>query len=366
MQSAAILPESTGRKHFQRILVVRLGSMGDIVHTMPAVTALRQAFPEASIGWIIEERWAELLCALRSPRSGPRSPARPLVDSVHAIDTKRWRTALFSTQTWERVAAAISELRAPKYEVAVDVQGALRSALLARWSGAPVAYGFRQPRESIASMFYTHQVIASGSHIVEQNLSLVEAVAQLSFEVPTIKLPCDELEEKKLADRWQHEGFDNFVLLNPGAGWPSKQWPPERYGEVARRLAENGFRSLINLGPGEEGLARQVESASGGAARSMSCSITELISLTRRAQLFIGGDTGPMHLAAALGVPVVAIFGPTDPKRNGPFGTRSIVLRSPASPTTHSRRSQPDHGLLEIAADQVFAAAQQLLESRRG
>jgi heptosyltransferase-1 len=340
--------------------------MGDIVHTMPAVTALRRAFPAASMGWIVEERWAELLCTLRSPRSGPLSPARPLVNRVHAIDTKRWRTALFSTQTWERVAAAISELRAPKYEVAIDLQGALRSALLARWSGASAVYGFRQPRESVASMFYTHQVIAAGSHIVEQNLSLIEAVAQRPLELPAIKFPCDETEEKKLADRWQREGFDNFVLLNPGAGWRSKQWPPERYGDVALRLAQLGFRSLINFGPGEEDLARQVESASGGAAQSISCSITELISLTRRARLFIGGDTGPMHLAAALDVPVVAIFGPTDPKRNGPFATRSIILRSPASPTTRSRRSQPDPGLLEITTDRVFGAAQQLLENHRG
>ncbi len=122
---------------------MRLGSMGDIIHTLPAVTALRQAFPEATLGWIVEERWAELLCTLPEPRSGPRSPRRPLVDRVHTVNTKSWRKSLLSMQTWEQIAAGLSELRAQRYEVAVDFQGAVRSALLARWSGAPVIYGVR-------------------------------------------------------------------------------------------------------------------------------------------------------------------------------------------------------------------------------
>src|SRR5579872_4699193 len=123
-----------------KFLIVRLGSMGDIIHTLPAVTALRQAFPSAEIGWIVEEKWAELLCTLLEPRSGPRSPRRPLADRVHTVDTKNWRNHLVSTQTWERVAASLSELRAPAYEQALDFQGAARSALLARWSGAPVVW----------------------------------------------------------------------------------------------------------------------------------------------------------------------------------------------------------------------------------
>ena len=360
------LPQGAERKNLERLLIVRLGSMGDIIHTLPAVTALRRAFPDASLGWIVEERWAELLCTLRSPRSGPRSLARPLVDKVHTVNTKLWRTSLLLTQTWERIAAGLSELRAPKYQVAVDFQGALRSALLARWSGAPRIYGFRQPRENVASMFYTRQVIARGSHIVEQNCSLAEEVAHRRLEMPKIDFPHDEAAERKCADRLQREGFQDFVLLNPGAGWGAKQWPAERYGEVAKRLAEDGVRSLVNFGPGEELLASAVEAASGGTAQGVTCSLTELIAITRRARLFIGGDTGPMHLAAALGVPVVAIFGPTNPARNGPFGTRSIVLRSPSSPTTHARRTQPDPGLLEIGAEQVLSAARQLLGSCRG
>jgi heptosyltransferase-1 len=125
-------------------------------------------------------------------------------------------------------------------------------------------------------------------------------------------------------------------------------------------------KALINFGPGEENLARAVKITSGGAAETFTGSITQLIALTRRARLFIGGDTGPMHLAAALGVPVVGIFGPTDPARNGPFQTRSIVLRSPNSDTSYSHLPRPDDGLLEISTRQVLAAARQLLEERHG
>jgi heptosyltransferase-1 len=346
------------------LLIVRLGSMGDIIHTLPAVTALRQAFPEVSLGWVIEERWAELLCTLPEPRSGLRSASRPLVDRIHTVNTKAWRRSLFSTQTWEEIAAGLSELRAQRYEVAVDFQGAARSAMLSYWSGADVVYGFAQPRENVATMFYTRQVIGRGGHVVEQNLSLAEAVAREPLSMPKVVFPHDEAAEKQCQERLK--GVDDFALLNPGAGWGAKQWPAERYGEVARRLAEDGVKSLINFGPGEEPLMQAVESASKDVAKGVASSLTELVALTRRARLFIGGDTGPMHLAAALGIPVVAIFGPTNPARNGPFGTRSIVLRSPISPTTHSRRAQPDPGLLEISVDEVVAAARKLLRSNRG
>jgi heptosyltransferase-1 len=345
-------------------LIVRLGSMGDIIHTLPAAIALRGVFPETSLGWIVEERWAELLCTLSEPRSGPRSPRRPLVDRIHTVNTKAWRKSPFSAQTWEQIAAGSSELSAQRYEIAVDFQGAIRSAVLARWSGAPKIYGFMQPRENVASMFYTRRVIARGSHIVEQNLSLAEAVARRRLEIPKIEFPRDETIEKQADAQLQPIG--DFALLNPGAGWGAKQWPAERYGYVAKRLAEDGLKSLINFGPGEESLMRAVESASEGTAKGIACSLTELIALTLRARLFVGGDTGPMHLAAALGVPVVAIFGPTNPARNGPFGTRSVVLRSPISPTTHSRSAQPDPGMLGITADEVVAAARKLLGSDRG
>jgi heptosyltransferase I len=345
----------------ERLLIVRLGAMGDVIHGLPAVTALRAAFPEAMLGWLIEERWAELLCTLPTPRSGPRSAQRPLVDRIHTVNTRQWRSAPFSVATWERIAASLSDLRSARYDIALDLQGAVRSSLLARWSGAPVIYGAAQPRENLASMFYTRRIIAGGGHIVEQNLSLAEAVAHRALKMPGIDLPRDDAAEQA-CDLWlKVQGVQDFVLLNPGAGWGAKQWPAERYGEVGRRLAENGLKALINYGPGEEDLGSAAEGASGGGALKFTGSLTQLIALTRRARLFIGGDTGPMHLAAALRVPVVGIFGPTDPARNGPFGTRNVVLRSPSSSSSYRHVGQPDEGLLEITTAQVVAAARQLL-----
>jgi heptosyltransferase-1 len=215
-------------------------------------------------------------------------------------------------------------------------------------------------------MFYTRQVITHGTHVVEQALSLAESVAGQTLEISAAELPRDQSADEHCNDQLQREGISNFVLLNPGAGWGAKQWPAERYGLVATQLAKDGLKSLVNFGPGEEMLAQAVEAASAGAAEAVGCTLTELISLTRRARLFIGGDTGPMHLGAALGIPVVALFGPTDPARNGPFGTASIVLRNSLSPTTHTRRAPPDPGLLEISVDQVVATARELLRRRRG
>jgi heptosyltransferase-1 len=335
--------------------------MGDVIHTLPAACALRAAFPEAMIGWLIEERWAELLCTPGTPRRGQRSPQRPLADWVHTVNLTGWRKSLLSIPTLQQIATVWNDVRSAHYDVAVDLQGAIRSAVLARWSGARIVYGAAEPRESAASLWYTRKVIASGTHVVEQNLSVAAAVAEKKVTMPRVELPRDGEAEERVRQRLSAEGIGDFAILNPGAGWGAKRWPAERYGQVARRLAEGDVRSIINYGPGEEELVQEAEAASAGTAMPMKSSITELIALTRRARLFIGGDTGPMHLAAALQVPVVAIFGPTDPARNGPYGTRSIVLRNPASATSHARRAAPDEGLLEIGTDEVSAAAQDLL-----
>jgi heptosyltransferase-1 len=174
--------------------------------------------------------------------------------------------------------------------------------------------------------------------------------------------PRDSRAETLIDQRLLELGIGNFAILNPGAGWGSKRWPVRRYGEVARKLAAQDLRSILNYGPGEEELVRGAVAASDRTAQAMRCSITELIALTRRARLFVGGDTGPLHLAAALHVPVVAIYGPTDPARNGPYGTRSIVLRSPESITSHARREAADEGMLGIDSDAVIKAASALLD----
>ena len=344
---------------FESLLVVRLGSMGDIIHTLPATAALRAAFPQSTIGWLVEERWSELLCALRYPRSGRRSAQRPLVDRLHPVNTAEWRRAPFSFRTWQQIAVALSELRGVQYEVAIDFQGAIRSALLARWSGAPIIYGSAQSRENAASMFYSRQVLVSGTHVVQQALALAAGVTHQPSPNPQVEFPLDSDAEGKVAALTA--GAARFAILSPGAGWGAKQWPGERYGAVARELAKDNVQLLVNYGPGEEELAMAVEAASQGTARRVSCSVAELIALTRRAQLFIGGDTGPLHLAAALGIPVVAIYGPTNPARNGPYGTRAVVLRSSSSMTNHARLSDAEPGLLEITPGEVIAAARPLL-----
>jgi heptosyltransferase-1 len=343
----------------ESLLVVRLSAMGDIIHTLPAVAALREAFPQTTLGWMIEERWAELLCTADTARSGARSPQRPLVDRVHIVRTKQWRRALFSAHTWTEIKVASQEVRSAGYDTIVDFQGAIRSALLARLWGGAMIFGDAHPREPGSQFLYQRRVATSGVHVVEQALSLAQAVTGESASVPKAILPLDPKAESRIAEITRDAA--DFVILNPGAGWGAKQWPVERYGEVARALAQDGLRSLINYGPGEEDLVKAVVSSSSGAAREISCSISELIALTRRARLFIGGDTGPMHLAAALHVPVVAIFGPTNPARNGPFATSSIVLRSASSMTSHARNREPEKGLLEISPDEVIAAARKLL-----
>ncbi len=355
----ASLDIASGKK-IERLLIVRLSAMGDVIHTLPAVHALREAFPQAHIGWLIEERWAELLCAPGSPRRGVRSRLRPLVDEVHVVNLKAWGKSPFSIATLQRAATVWNDVRDSGYDAAIDLQGAMRSALLARGSGARVVYGTAEPRESPASLWYTRKVIARGRHVVEQNLSLVGAITGKKFADPRVDFPIDAQVEERIEHGLAQHRTGEFALLNPGAGWGAKRWPAERYGEVARGLARAGLCPLVNYGPGEEDLFREVLAASGGAARPTKGSVTDLIALTRRARIFIGGDTGPLHLAAALRVPVVAIFGPTDPARNGPYGTRSVVLRSAGSVTSHARRAAADEGMLTIGSGAVMAAAREL------
>ncbi len=347
-----------------RFLIVRLSAMGDVIHTLPAVRALRDSFPNAHLAWLIEERWVELLCAPGFRRRGPRNSQRPLVDEVHVVNLKTWGKSLASVSTLQKISTVWHDVRAERHDAAIDLQGAIRSAVLAQWSGAREVYGSADPRESPASLWYSRQVIPRGSHVIEQNLSIVRSLTgNRGTAAPVIAedIPRDTAAKQEIERRLAQLDTARFAILNPGAGWGAKRWPAERYGEVARELAKSGLRSILNYGPGEENLVRVAETASGGAARAMKCTISELIALTRRARLFVGGDTGPLHLAAALQVPVVGIYGPTHPARNGPYGTRSVVLRSAESVTSHARRAAADDAMLEITIGDVVSAARTLL-----
>ena len=344
-----------------RILVVRLSAMGDIIHGMPAIAALRRARPALGIGWLIEGRWAELLCSRESERLAPRSQLKPLADWVHVANLSRWRRALSSAETWQDIRFRLREVRALNYDLTLDLQGSIRSALAARAAGTGLRVGPSQPREAPATMFYTRAIPPVGAHVIEQALSLASAVAGEPLECVEPPFPLDSQNEDWAEDFIAKLEGKPLVIVNPGAGWGAKCWPPESFGAVARALVERGLWVVVNHGPGEERLAEEVRDSSGGVAVPLQCSVGELISLTRRASLFIGGDTGPMHLAAALRVPVVALFGPTRPERNGPFGTRSVVLRNPEGVYNTSHTDCPDEGLASIQPRTVIDATEQLL-----
>ncbi|MGC2163906.1 MAG: glycosyltransferase family 9 protein [Silvibacterium sp.] len=340
-----------------RVLVMRLSAMGDILHALPAVTALREAHPEWRIGWAVEPQWKPLLAA---EGAVTRGPAMPLVNRVHIVPARQWARSPLSAKTLRDVRRARRELRAEQYDVCIDLQGAVRSAVIAKWAHAERLIGEEVPRERVARWFFTERVKTRGVHVIEQAIEVMNAVAGETLPVRLPLLPMDAEAERK-ADAIATP----FVLVNPGAGWGAKRWPVDRYAAVVRRLRDAGYGVVVNAGPGEELLANEIAALSDGAAEPHQSSIAELIAVTRRAALVIGGDTGPLHLASALGSLVVGIFGPTDPGRNGPFGGRFRVLRHPESKRDHTRHAAPEAGLLTISPDAVTDAAMELLKGER-
>jgi heptosyltransferase-1 len=360
------------------ILVVRLGAMGDILHALPAVAAMRQALAGARIGWVVEERWSELLCARGAAFDGPPSAQKPIVNRVHPVNTRQWREALLSGETWKRVGQVRRQLQSEEYDLAIDLQGAWKSALMARQSGNGKVAGPFTPREPGVGVFYNVRVRTHSAHVIEQAMEIVlgalaalpEPVSdhQHDYKLQTgsgpVILPNDPNAEAWCDQQPTTRKIARFAILSPTAGWPAKEWPAARFGEVATRLAKEGLSVIVNVGPGEreQQIGHEVEQASNGKTQMLTCGIGELIALTRRASLFIAGDTGPMHLAAMLGIPTLALFGPTDPARNGPFYPKSQVLRDAASVTTYSHANQSDPGLMKISVDQVSSSALELLK----
>lgn len=335
-----------------RVLVVRLGAMGDILHSLPAITALRRAHPGWHIGWAVEPQWAPLF---RAGDAAPGSEGMPLVDALHIVPAKRWAKAPFSPRTLREVRAVHRELRAARYDAALDLQGAVRSALLARSAKSRRIIGEAEPREPLARLFFTERIATHGVHVIEQSNEVVEALAGQTLPSLPPLLPRDAASAAYAAKLPQP-----FVFISPGAGWGAKRWPASRYGEVAKNLSSRGFSVVINAGPSELNLAQQI-SAVCPAAITLTPSLAELIAVTRRASLVIAGDTGPLHLACALDRPVVGIFGPTDPARNGPYGVPFRVLRHPESKRDHTRHAEPEAGLLTITPEAVTTAAMELL-----
>jgi heptosyltransferase-1 len=342
-----------------RLLVVRLGAMGDILHALPSVTALRRMHPSWVIGWVVEPRWRALLAA---PGAAERGPAMPVVDRLHFAPTRDWRNKPFSMSTLHGVQSLRRELRTAGYDTVIDLQGAIRSAVVGRMAGHRRIIGEAEPREGIARWLFTDRVPTHGAHVIEQDFELAAQIAGDELEPCPPQLPVDPAAEAWCDNLLRSSGERPVALINPGAGWGAKRWPVERYAAVARGLMARGLRVLVNAGPGEEPMADVIVKDASGAAIPLATSLDNLIALTRRVALCVAGDTGPLHLACALGRPVVGIYGPTDPSRNGPYGTRFRVLRSPESRRDHARRPEPEPGLLTITPEEVLKAAEELMD----
>jgi heptosyltransferase-1 len=310
------------------ILVVRLGAMGDVVHALPAVASLKQTFPDCRLAWAIAPKWIPLL------------EGNPYVDRVLPFNRRHLRD----------LRAALGELRALKPDLAVDFQGLIQSAVVARLARPERLFGFgkKSVRERLAATLYKTRVEPSTVHIVDRNLELAAAcgarVHQAEFPIPA-------------GTSEGHLPEEPFVLASPLAGWPGKQWPLSHYAQLAALLAERQIVLVANLAPGRaaelSGIPNIVPHVS---------TLAGLIGATRRASAVVGLDSGPLHLAAALGKPGVALYGPTDPARNGPYGGTIRVLRVPGVQTNWKRENEIHWSMQALDAKRVFEALLETME----
>ena len=328
-----------------KILIIRLGSLGDIIHAIPAAAAIRRAFPQASVDWLVDVRQREMLELV------------PVIDRRISINTSS------AGSLW----SVLGSLRHARYDVALDLQGLLKSAMLARLSGASRIIGFPADllRERAARFLYTEAAGDAAPHVIDKNLSMLKAVG---IRMPEVEFPLND-RNSEIANEARvrlgiHEGAP-FAILNPGAAWPNKRWPPVYFAEVARGLAKrHGLQSLVLWGPGEEQLAQNVVAAADGvAAVAPKTTIADLVSLMKAAALMISGDTGPMHIATALGTPLVGIFGPTDPQRNGPWAEDDLIVSRYRVCACHYQRKCRISGwcLLDISPREVLDLAERRL-----
>lgn len=346
---------STDSSAVNRVLIVRLGSLGDVVHAIPVAAALRRAFPSARIDWLVSAKHREILDLV------------PVIDRRLAVDG--------ASAGAMSALAAIAELRRAHYDVAIDLQGLVKSAVLARSSGARRVVGFASSylRERLARPFYTDVYDPGCSdiydhresrHVVEINLGLLGVIGVTSG-VP--QFPIDAVESKVARAMSEWTG-GRYALLNPGAAWPNKRWPAARLGRLAAALRERyGLTSVALWGEGERALADElVLHAEGAAIASPPASIADLVALARGAALVVSGDTGPVHIAGAVGAPLVGIFGPTRPSRNFPWSTSDVaVSRADVCECHHLRRCRrASMCLLDIQVEEVLDAAARRLTGR--
>jgi len=335
-----------------KALLVRLSSIGDVVHTLPALAALARAGWGA--GWLVE------------PAARPLLDGNPLLEHVHAMPAARG----FS---WRAARRVIGAARDARYDAALELQGLWKSALWARLSGARRVLGFAAAwRREPASRLLLRETAGLPDglpHVIDKNLALLRPLGIDAVGLREFPLPPMDGALRAVDARLSERGIRDFAILNPGGGWQSKLWPAESFGVLARRLSERGIRTIVSWGPGEEPLAAAVEASSGGATtRSFATTLLEYAALARRARVVVAADTGPLHIACALGTPVVGLYGPTDPGRNGPWSPSDIVLRRiPACAPCH-RRACPVHAgvLAALEPAEVAAAVEQRLAREAG
>jgi heptosyltransferase I len=345
-----------------KFLLVRLGALGDIVHAIPVAVALRRAYPDATIDWVVSAKHRDILDLV--PVLSRRVVVNDRGDARGGLSLR----------------AAIAELRRAKYDVAIDMQGLVKSAAIARLSGARRVIGFsaRYARESMARLFYTDVHDPGGDglfaksevrHVVTINLGLL---TPLGIQPAPAQFVIDAPPSASVTDVISRAG-GRFALLNGGAAWPNKRWPAARLAELASRLmARRGLRSIVLWGPGERELADDIVAKADGAAMlAPQTSVAEIAALASAAAVMVSGDTGPTHIASAVGAPLVGIYGPTRPERNGPIGVdNEIVSRSAMCRCHHLRQCRLERMcLLDIEVDEVLAAVERRLaaaERRRG
>jgi len=330
-----------------RILIVRLSAIGDVIQGMPIACALRERFPEAFLAWAVQEQAGTLLrghAALDElillPRGWLKSPRGV------------WRLR--------------RRLRAMRFGIALEAQGLTKAALLAWLSGAKRRIGFGRPwGRELSRWINTERVDTPVDHVVDRNLVLLRP---LGIESPQVRFDVPEpILDRIAAERMIAEaGIDGrFALLNVGAGWPSKLWPADRFATVAAELGRrHGLPSLV-LWAGEEerAMAERVAAGSAGHARpAPATTLTEVAALARRARLFIGSDTGPLHLAAAVGTPCVGLYGPWPAKRHGPYGPGHVALEAKSfeGSTRQRRHASPEH-MEAITVEMVCEACDEIL-----
>ncbi|HEX2254261.1 MAG TPA: glycosyltransferase family 9 protein [Thermoanaerobaculia bacterium] len=345
-----------------RILLVRTSALGDVVHCLPVLTALARHLPRARIAWVVERGIAPLLAG------------HPLLERVIPVGLRPWRRAPLAAATRREVAAARRELKAFAADVAIDLMGNHKGALLARLSGARRVVGAaREWRREPSSALWIGEPVpappgAAALHAVDRALALATAVGvpdgAAAAGAGRPGGPADFGGELLLPSARPAAGAEPYLLIHPGAGWGNKVYPPERWGGVAHRLAgTTGLPVRVPAAPGEEALATAVAAASGGAARVVpGGDLADLVRELRGARLVLAGDTGPLHLAWALGVPVLAVHGPTDPALHGPHGApeRAVFERLPCS-FCYKRFSETKACLLVVTPDRVAERAEALL-----